>query len=347
MSKQNSNNKTAKGTISVTVVSYAVPIAVFVFLVGGMGVWFARSSQQSSITQVASQVQPTSTNQGTVVAPSSVTVTLTPAPKNWQETTHVHGLAVNPDNPEIAYVATHHGLLQRSQTGEWFWMGKERADYMGFTADPTNPNYFYSSGHPPTGGNLGFQLSDNQGQDWKQVSLPGVDFHAMAVAPSNPQVFYGWPASGAQGLHVSTDGGKSWTQPRMTGLGDTPFSFVVDPSNPKRVFATTRSGLHESSDSGNNWTLVPNTQAAPVVGLALLKDKNRTVMVGYRVFKSAPGLYRSADNGKTWQPLGSGTNGTILYLATAPSNPQILYAVNENNAVFQSQDNGKTWKELA
>jgi photosystem II stability/assembly factor-like uncharacterized protein len=69
-------------------------------------------------------------------------------------------------------------------------------------------------------------------------------------------------------------------------------------------------------------------------------------MIGYRFLKSAPGLYRSADGGKTWEQLGTGTQGTILYLVSAPNNPQILYAVNENNAVFQSQDGGKSWKEL-
>lgn len=266
MSQPDLKKQKYKGSRNTTAVGYALPIAALVLLVGGMGLWFARSSQQPSSIQAVSQAQPPAANQEKVATPPDVSVTLTSAPKDWQETTHVHGLAVNPNNPEIAYVATHHGLLQRSETGQWFWMGKERADYMGFTANPTDSRRFYSSGHPPTGGNLGFQISENQGQDWQQISLPGVDFHAMAIAPSNPQVFYGWPASGAQGLHLSIDGGKTWTQPRMTGLGDAPFSFVVDPSNPKRVFATTRSGLYESSDSGNNWTLVPNTQDAPVVG---------------------------------------------------------------------------------
>ena len=345
MSQPNSNNQVSKGARSSTALSYALP-AAFVFLVGGLGLWLAHSSRLQTSNQIANQVQATAAKQRTTATNASAAVTLTPALKTWRETTHVHGLAVNPNKPAIAYIATHHGLLQRSQTGQWLWMGKQRADYMGFTADPTNPNRFYSSGHPPTGGNLGFQISDNQGQDWKQISLPGVDFHALAIAPSNPNIFYGWPASGAQGLHASTDGGKTWTQPRMVGLGDAPFSLTVDPQNAARVFATTRSGLYESTDSGNSWTLVPNTQTAPVVGLALLKQGNRSVLVGYRALQSAPGLYRTADNGKTWQPLGTGTNGTILHLAIAPSNPQVLYAVNENNAVFQSQDSGKTWKEL-
>jgi photosystem II stability/assembly factor-like uncharacterized protein len=255
---------------------------------------------------------------------------------------------VNPDNPKVLYVATHNGLVKRSETGEWFWMEpeKERADYMGFTTHPTDSKRFYASGHPHTGGNLGFQVTENLGQDWKQISMPGVDFHAMAVAPSNPNVFYAWPASGAQGFHTSTDGGKTWIKPRMVGLEATPFSLAVDPRNPSRVFATTRAGLYESTNSGNDWTLVPNTQDAPVVGLALLKEGDSTVMVGYRLLKSAPGLYHSADGGKTWEQLGTGTQGTILYLAIAPSNPQTFYAVNENNAIFQSQDGGKTWKEL-
>ncbi|OCQ93463.1 hypothetical protein BCD64_00770 [Nostoc sp. MBR 210] len=32
--------------------------------------------------------------------------------------------------------------------------------------------------------------------------------------------------------------------------------------------------------------------------------------------------------------------------AIAPNNPQMLYAVNENNTVFQSQNQGNSWKEL-
>lgn len=319
----------------------AIPIAVSLFLGGSLGMFLGRSSQQPPSDRLTSASTPQPKLQQ-----KAVNVSLAPA-ANWQANNHVHGLAVNPDNPNIIYVASHNGLLQRSETGKWFWMGKQRADYMGFTADPTNSDRFYSSGHPSTGGNLGFQVSENQGEDWQQISLSGVDFHALAIAPSNPNIFYGFPASGAQGLHLSGDGGKTWTKPRMLGLNDAPFELAVDPNNPDHALATTRSGMYESSNSGDNWTLVPNTQEAPVVSLALLAEGDRTIMYGYRLLKSAPGIYRSDDGGKTWEKLWTETEGVVVKLAIAPNNPQILYAVNKNNTVFQSQDGGKSWQKLS
>lgn len=324
----------------------AIPIAISLSVGGGLGFWFGRSSQQPPKDQPANQVPASSTSQASP-QPEAIdsTVSLEPA-GNWRDGNHVHGLAVNPANPQVIFVATHNGLLQRSASGEWFWVGKQRADYMGFTADLTNPNRFYSSGHPPTGGNLGFQISDTQGENWQQISMPGVDFHALAIAPSDPNVFYGFPASGAQGLHLSTDGGKTWTQPCMAGLGAAPFNLAVDPQNPEHVFAATQSGLYQSTNRGDDWTLVPNIQNAPIAGLALLKEGNDTVMLGYRLLQSAPGLYQSRDGGNTWEKLWTETKGTILKVAIAPSNPQVLYAVNENNMVFQSQDGGRIWNTL-
>lgn len=297
---------------------------------------------------VQSVQQTAKTSETNMAQNASVINSLQESAKDWQVNNHVHGLAVNPSNPNILYIATHNGLVQRSETGQWLWMQpeKERADYMGFTADPSSPYRFYASGHPHTGGNLGFQVTEDQAKSWKQLSMPGVDFHALAIAPSNPAMFYGYPASGAEGLQISTDGGNSWKSTRMERLEDHPFNLVVDPKNADHVYAVTRSGLYESRDRGERWTLLPATQNAPVVGLALQTEVNKTVVYAYQASESAPGIYRSLDEGKTWEKWGVGTSGLILYLAIAPSNPQLFYAVNQNNVVFQSQDGGKNWKEL-
>lgn len=343
MNQPQSNNRGMKWMMAAMVACCAIPVAFSLFLGGGLGVFLGRSSQQVSSSPSTNPVQKLSESQTT---PAKASVSLEPA-GNWRAENHVHGLAINAKNSEVIYVATHNGLLQRSPKGEWFWMGKQRADYMGFTADPTNGDRFYSSGHPLTGGNLGFQISDTQGEEWKQIALPGVDFHALAIAPSNPNIFYGWPASGAEGLHLSTDGGKTWTKSRMAGLGDVPFGLVVDPRNPEHVFSTTRRGLFESFNRGDSWSLVPSTKDAPVAGLALLKVGSGIEMYGYRALKANPGLYRSTDNGKVWKSFGTGTKGLILQLAIAPNNSEIFFAINKNNAVFQSQDGGKIWKELS
>ncbi|BAU15809.1 glycosyl hydrolase, BNR repeat-containing protein (plasmid) [Leptolyngbya sp. NIES-3755] len=334
--KEPQSNRSMKWMGIAMIACCAIPIAGALFLGGGLGVLFGRSTQP---------IPNSATPQARITAVNSA-VTLEPA-NNWRENNHVHGLSVDSQNPQIIYVATHNGLLKRTETGEWFWVGKQRADYMGFTADPTNPNRFYASGHPPTGGNLGFQISENQGESWTPVSLPGVDFHAMTIAPSSPTVFYGFPASGAEGLHLSRDGGKTWTKPRMAGLTAMPFDLVVDPNNSEHVYATTRTGVYESSNAGDDWVLIPSTQTAPILGLTLQKNDNDVTMIGYRFLQSAPGLYQSQDNGKSWEKLWTDTQGVIVKIAAVPRNPKMLYAVNENNTVFQSQDGGRTWAALS
>ena len=62
-----------------------------------------------------------------------------------------------------------------------------------------------------------------------------IDFHALGIFPSNPKVVCVWASSGAKGLFVSSDSGKTWTQPKMTGLTDAPFDLVVDPEKGDRT----------------------------------------------------------------------------------------------------------------
>lgn len=324
-----------------------IPIALIFFIGGGLGWLLGLSNQKTSsnppsITPLTSQ--PSNLQKTQKLA--SGNVTLTPI-QNWQADNHIHGLTINPENPNIIYIASHNGLLQRAESGQWFWVGKDRSDYMGFTGDRTNGQRFYSSGHPSSGGNLGFRISENGGEDWQFISMEGVDFHALGISPSNPKVLYGWASSGAKGLFVSSDSGKTWTQPKMTGLTDAPFDLVVDLEKPDRVFATTRSGIYESVNRGDDWTAIGETQTAPILALNLVKQGDRTIMYGYRFDKLNSGIYLSNDEGKNWEKLWLETDGVIVKLAVAPSNSQILYAANEKNQIFQSQDAGKTWKILS
>ena len=109
--------------------------------------------------------------------------------------THAHGLALDISDPTKLYIATHEGLYLLSNDKDLYRVGKTRDDLMGFSIDANTPGTFYSSGHPSSGGNIGFQKTVDGGLTWQRVSLGlggPVDFHAMTVSPADSNVVYGY-----------------------------------------------------------------------------------------------------------------------------------------------------------
>jgi hypothetical protein len=122
--------------------------------------------------------------------------------------THVHGFAVDRQDPSFLFIATHHGLFRAGPDGIAEHVSAVQ-DFMGFTAHPTEPALLFASGHPLAGGNLGFIVSRDGGRTWIQRSLGingPVDFHQMTVSRADHNVIYG--AYGM--LQVSRDAGHTW-----------------------------------------------------------------------------------------------------------------------------------------
>jgi photosystem II stability/assembly factor-like uncharacterized protein len=280
-------------------------------------------------------------------------VPLTAASEDWQQQTHIHGIGVNPSNPEVVYIATHHGIVIRSPEGEWLQLGDDRSDLMGFAMHPEDQMLLYRSGHPghghDTGGshNLGFEVSADGGASWQRRSMEGVDFHTLAIAPGHPDVIYGLATSGQQGLFKSDDGGNTWTPLAANGLEATPFKFAIAPQNSDHVFATTQAGLFESNDGGQTWTLLPNTATAPLTDLITIEAGDSDHLVGFQLTPSGQTFVISQNQGQSWEPLGnSQTEGVVLHMAAAPSDPTMLYAATDQNQIYQSSDGGETWTVL-
>src|ERR687891_885449 len=135
--------------------------------------------------------------------------------------THFHGIAVDSSDPDRLYLATHHGLYAVAPDGSATRLSPVQ-DFMGFTPHPTDPSLLYASGHPASGGNLGFIASEDAGRSWHQLAegVGGpVDFHQMDVSVSDPKTIYG--AHGGN-LQLSRDGGQTWevVAPAPEGLID-------------------------------------------------------------------------------------------------------------------------------
>ena len=213
---------------------------------------------------------------------------------------------------------------------------------------------------------------------------------AVATAPSNPDIV--WVGTGdaftsrsslaGDGVYKSTDAGKTWSN---VGLKDTHHisRIVIDPANPNVVYVAAMGhlfsenaerGVFKTTDGGRTWTkllyinervgvidLVMNPRN-PAVLYAATYDKQR---MPWQIVNggSGSGIYKSVNAGRTWTRLAGGLpTGAIgrIGLAMYPANPEILYAVAENEnpingattgggfgEVYRTQNGGQRWTQVS
>jgi len=252
--------------------------------------------------------------------------------------THVHGLAVDRRDPSRLLIATHHGLYTAGPEGPARLLSERQDDFMGFTPHPTDPLSLYASGHPATGGNLGFIASRDGGKSWQQLS-PGVsgpvDFHQMDVSKSDPKVIYG----NFGGLQVSRDGGLTWK--RVGRPIGTIIDLAISSRDSSTLFVGTQEGLLISRDGGQ--TLQPGMlQTKPVTMVETTRDGE------VYVFMYEVGLLRAREPELNWEKAGTGLDGQVLmHLASDPADGARLFAVAHGNVLLASTDRGKTWRRIA
>ncbi len=241
---------------------------------------------------------------------------------------HVHGLGIDPLDNNILYIATHGDFYKSVNGGPPVKVDQQRADYMAFNAPQTEGVPLYASGHPGTGGNMGLVKSTDGGQTWQSVSKvldPAVDFHAMAVSRSNPNVIMGFD-SGGRGLFKTTDAGNIWQNldypEYITALAIAPDNFEV-------VFAGTENGIFRSSDGGNTWTQLNQYRGIGIFALAF--DLEGALYASTETF----GLGKSSsDQGETWQNMERPNTLTITSIA-ADSENKIIYIAGFSSDGFQ------------
>ncbi len=265
---------------------------------------------------------------------------------------HIHGMAVDPKDPLVLYVATHGGLIRVTDGRRWAYVGEDRSDYMGFTVHPTDPGVLFVSGHPDLQSGrpnpMGVLVSRNGGRTWKTVALEGVaDMHAMAFSkPEN--ALYGWNVMGKDpGLYrVNLDGKRA---ARVVGRGlDRVHALTAHPKEKGRLLAGTSQGLMGSTDGGAMWHVVPGALfGIPVTALAYHPtDGARVYAYG---FKESLGFVRSADGGKTWRATGFllWDRDGVIVIAPSPHAADTVYAATAGGDVLRSNDGGTTWVPLA
>lgn len=165
--------------------------------------------------------------------------------------TDVHGLGMDPQNPETLYAyIVDHGIYRSPDAGKSWEPVSSEAGVMGpILVDPRDSDTLYVSSMQG-----GFRKSTDGGESWETVSpFPGGGM-VMSISRSweDPDTFYA--ANGRQILK-STDSGESW---RPVG-GELPgvSAVAVAPNDPLIVYAGVLEGdtatVYRSEDGGESW----------------------------------------------------------------------------------------------
>lgn len=254
------------------------------------------------------------------------------------EVSHIHGIAVDPADPQRLYLATHYGVWRTAPDGTAERISDDSNDYMGFSPHPNEVNVFFASGHPANGGNMGVIVSQDGARSWQPLAsgVDGpVDFHAMDVSPADANVIYGLYGK----VQVSRDGGKSWEV-----AGSPPadvFDIAASAVNPDIVYAATRSGPMISLDGGKRWSAA-GMEGQPASMVETAPDGS------VYAFVLGSGLMKAPAQALAWQPVANSFGEQILlHLAFDPGNPDRMFAVTEKSKILTSTDGGKNWTALS
>jgi photosystem II stability/assembly factor-like uncharacterized protein len=253
------------------------------------------------------------------------------AGKTWKfaglADTHAIGrLAVNPKNPDIAFVAA---------LGHPFADNEER----------------------------GIFRTQDGGKTWQKVLYKDAKSGGIDVVfdPSNSNILFAalWQArrtpwsldSGGpgSGLYRSIDGGTTWKELKGHGLPEGILGRIgvtVSGANPNRVWAVVeaeKGGIYRSEDGGDSWHLTSDDhrfrQRAWYYSHIFADPKSEDTV--YILNTSA---YRSNDGGKTFSSIRA-PHGDNHGLWIDPTNPKRLINGNDGGATV-STDGGDTWTSV-
>jgi len=127
-------------------------------------------------------------------------------------------------------------------------------------------------------------------------------------------------------------------------FGGTILSFAEN--SEQELFAGTRWDLvFKSEDFGLNWTHLDNgfinPYFTPSIDKIAINDSDHIFIAGY-----GTGVYRSLDNGESWQQLSNGMYRYDIYALIIDQNGFIYAGISRGNSVnvLRSTDNGESWE---
>ncbi len=291
--------------------------------------------------------------------------------------TYVNAFAFHPREPGVLLAGTDGGVARSTDGGEHWTMVRagfpplrtfgQSAPVSAVAFDPSDPRRALAGvGHERDFGRLGAEttggriyLSDDSGQTWQPVTLPGAERRSVFGFLWHPRERQAVFASTPGGLFRSADRGASWTR-WGTGLDGYQTTFAAlcadQPETMLLGFSRgpdQRGGALKSTDGGRTWRPALNglPQTAEAWRLIAHPTEPRTFYLGW--YRQG-GLHVTRDAGESWQPVNLSRNirsawffiGTdATGLAIDPRDPARLVYCNDMD-LYQTLDAGATWDQM-
>ena len=266
---------------------------------------------------------------------------------DWKDWYSVAGcesafLAFDPDDPQLVFGGCYQGIIDR-----WYrdsHLGKEIKEYpeLSLGNAPENFKYRYNWNAPIISsphnrgtiyhaGNRVFKTSD-AGNSWEVISpdltrnekskqgpggkpftneaAGGENYNTIAALVESPhEKGVLWAGSDDGLLHLTRDGGQSWTNVTPSGLAEGIINSIeVSPHDPATAYITVmrykfmdlKPYAFKTNDYGKNWVRIVNGIEDEHTFFRVVREDPRKKGLLYAGTET--GLYLSFDDGQNWQP---------------------------------------------
>ncbi|NNU16833.1 glycosyl hydrolase [Parvularcula sp. ZS-1/3] len=289
-------------------------------------------------------------------------------------------VAISPHNEDVIYVGTgedHGGRhisfgdgVYRSKDGgqSWEHVGLEESEHITkIIVHPEDPNVLYVAAQGPLwsgGGERGFYRSEDGGETWENTLSAGdyTGIASLVMDPRNPERLYaatwqhhrtvanyvgGGPESG---IHMSEDGGKTWTE-LSSGLPSGnmgKIGLAISPQNPDRIYAAIEldrreGGIWMSSDRGASWTKQSDAVSGGT-GPHYYQELYASPHHEGQIFLLSNYSQVSNDHGETFEYINNSTKHVDDHaLAFHPTHKDyVLFG--SDGGIYESYDQTQTWR---
>ncbi|TYP93715.1 Sortilin [Fodinibius salinus] len=292
----------------------------------------------------------------------------------------------HPDQPDTYYAGFTGGGVYKTSDGGKNWVnisdGFFKTGSVGaITVAPSDPNIIYAGmGETCIRGNMspgdGMYKSVDGGKTWTHIGLPESHFIGeIAVHPKDKDVAwvavmghaFGTEGNKERGVYKTTDGGKTWQKVLFHNKHTGAVDIEVDPNNPRILYASLweafrnpwkmssggkGSGLYKSTDGGETWKNISQRPGMPKgllgkIGVAVSPVNSDRVWA--IIENENGGVFRSDDNGKSWDRINSERNlrqraWYYTHIMAGTESENEVYVLNVG--FYKSTDGGSSFERI-